>query len=95
MDVTFIPMQIFLPHLADNESIVDANEKLAQLRNQSELDDAMVLSLWGSTMQARRRSIRNRTTEEIMSQYPEYSSPALVSHAPSPISFLMTAIIVS
>lgn len=71
-------MQIFLPQLTDDQSILDANEKLAQLRTQTELDDAMVLHLWGSTMQARRRSIRNKTTEEIMSQYPEYSSPALV-----------------
>ena len=78
--VTFILIQIFLPQLADNGSIVDVNEKLAQLRNQSALDDATVLHLWGSTMQARRRSIRNKTTEEIMSQYPEYSSPALVCH---------------
>jgi hypothetical protein len=58
--------------------VIDADEKLARIRNESTVDHGMLLNLWLFTLHVRRTAIRNRTTQEIMVQYPEYSKPLLV-----------------
>jgi hypothetical protein len=72
-------LQVYLVQLNPDEGNVDANAKLEGLRNQSPVDDLTLINLWRSTLDFRRKEIRNKTTQEILHQYPEYSKPALVS----------------
>lgn len=72
--------QIFIPQVLDDAALSSANDQLITLTNQSPIDDVRLLDLWRSTVSIRRKETRNKTTEEIISQYPGYSMAFLVHY---------------
>lgn len=71
--------QIFLSQTTETSSSIAAIQQLAALSNASPIDYELLFELWVSTINTRRKDIRNKTTREIMSEYPGYSIPLLVS----------------
>lgn len=69
---------LLLPHNDDNSSDVQAKAK--QLKDLTQLDLNTQLNLWKETFYLRRRSIRDRSTRDILQDFPGYSNSFLVSH---------------
>ena len=63
----------------DDENIADAQSKAERLRDESGIDINTQLMLWKQTLQYRRQYIRNRSTSDILKEFPGYSNPILVS----------------
>lgn len=70
--------QILLPQILDDETSTHANDQLVALKSESQMENVMIMDLWRSTVNIRRKEIRSKTTQEIIDQYPEYSIPTLV-----------------
>lgn len=67
---------IVLPH--NDEISNDIQLKVEELRDLSQLDVDTRLSLWKETFYFRRQSIRDRSTNDILSDFPGYGDSLLV-----------------
>lgn len=62
------------------ESLNDIQSKADKLRGYSQTDDINTqLELWKETLYFRRQSIRDRSTAEILEEFPGYSNKFFVS----------------
>lgn len=57
----------------------DIQAKINQLKDISQIDPQSQLKLWKETLPYRREYIRNRSTAEILIEFPTYSNPSLVN----------------
>lgn len=62
-----------------DESSTDLQTKANQLRDMSQIDIQVQLKLWHETLHLRRQSVRNQPTDEILKNFPGYSSAILVN----------------
>jgi hypothetical protein len=67
---------IVLPY--NDEISNDIQLKVEELRDLSQLDVDTRLSLWKETFYFRRQSIRDRSTSDILNDFPGYSDSLLV-----------------
>lgn len=72
--------QLLLPQNLDDASSTHANDQLIALKNESQTENLLIMDLWRSTVNIRRKEIRNKTTKEMIDLYPGYSIPTLVSY---------------
>ena len=56
----------------------EIQSKLDQLRDNSQMDIHMQLRLWRETLSCRRQSIRDRSTTDILKDFPGYGNALLV-----------------
>jgi hypothetical protein len=68
---------IILPY--NNEVSNDIQSKVEQLRNLSQIDVDTRLTLWKETFYFRRQSIRDRSTADILNDFPGYGDSLLVN----------------
>jgi hypothetical protein len=68
---------IILPY--NNEVSNDIQSKVEQLRNLSQIDVDTRLTLWKETFYIRRQSIRDRSTADILNDFPGYGDSLLVN----------------
>lgn len=64
----------------DGDTSANDTDLMLEIRNGAVVDDTTLFKVWSSSLHGRRLAIRNKTTVEVMAQYPEYSKPALVWH---------------
>ncbi len=65
----------------DDAATEKALDKVEELRNESLVDIEVRLHLWRSTLHIRRATIRDRSTAQILEQFPGYSDPTLVGYS--------------
>ena len=68
---------IILPY--NNEVSNDIQSKVEKLRNLSQIDVDTRLTLWKETFYFRRQSIRDRSTVDILNDFPGYGDSLLVN----------------
>jgi hypothetical protein len=68
---------IIIPY--NDEISNDIQTKVNQLRDISQIDVHTQLKLWKETLHFRRQSIRNRSTADILKDFPGYSNSLLVN----------------
>jgi hypothetical protein len=62
----------------DSEILIDYQMKLNKLRDDPHIDIDSRVRMWQETFHVRRKSIRDRSTSEILEEYPGYTDPILV-----------------
>lgn len=82
---------IFLTY--DDIATRDVQEKIEKLQNISEIDLNTQIKLWRETLHFRRQTIRDKTTSDILKEFPYYSNPVFVSLISSKYVFLPNKII--
>ncbi len=62
----------------DDAALTDIQNKMEKLRDASSIDINTRLDLWRDTVHLRRKTIRDRSTAQILEEFPGYSEPVLV-----------------